>query len=220
MSITTLYIVDNYLLTRVSNKRCFLNDESFKVIGDFSNAFDFLNAMKKQQADIVLTDINLADINGIKLTKILKDEYPETKVIVLTSCFIPQKIFAALSCGVAGFILKDDRKIDLKEAVKTVLNNQLYINLDVARLAFSSIPIVNIEDINCLYETNRLKNSLTARELEVLKILTAGKTNSQIAKEIIVSTNTAKAHVGSILTKLSVKDRVQAAVIAVKANLF
>ena len=87
-------------------------------------------------------------------------------------------------------------------------------------MAFASIPAPNIKDLENLYENKRLKNSLTERELEVLKLLIDGKTNAQIAKEIIVSTNTAKAHVGNILTKLSVTDRVQAAVKAVRANLF
>jgi len=220
MGLTTLYIVDSYLLTRVSNKRYFIDDESFEVIDDFSNALDFLRAMKKKPADVVFTDIDLPDMNGIKLTKIIKEEYPETKVLILTSCCISEKILAALSCGVSGFVLKEDRSVDLKKVVNIVLNNIFYINSEVAKIAFSSIPVPNIEDIENLYETNKLKNSLTARELEVLRLLAAGKTNSQIAKEIIVSTNTAKAHVGSILTKLSVKDRVQAAVKAVKANLF
>ena len=80
--------------------------------------------------------------------------------------------------------------------------------------------VKNMNDLENLYENRKIKNNLTAREMQVLRLLIDGKTNSQIAQEIIVSTNTAKAHVGSILTKLSVKDRVQAAVIAVKANLF
>ena len=71
-----------------------------------------------------------------------------------------------------------------------------------------------------MYENKKMKKRLTDRELEVLKLLIDGKTNSQIAREIIVSTNTAKAHVGNILTKLSVKDRVQAAVKAVRAGIF
>ena len=94
------------------------------------------------------------------------------------------------------------------------------MDLEVANSAFSSIPIPDTKDLENLYENRKLKNSLTARELQVLKLLIDGKTNSQIAREIIVSTNTAKAHVGSILTKLSVTDRVQAAVKAVRANLF
>ena len=82
------------------------------------------------------------------------------------------------------------------------------------------MPTPNIDDLENLYENKQLKNILTARELEVLKLLIDGKTNSQIAREIIVSTNTAKAHVGSILTKMHVTDRVQAAVKAVRANMF
>ena len=88
------------------------------------------------------------------------------------------------------------------------------MDLEIARYAFSSI---NVKDQD---NQARLQSSLTTREMEVLKLVCEGKTNSQIAQEIIVSTNTAKAHVGSILAKLSAKDRVEAAVIATRANLF
>ena len=94
------------------------------------------------------------------------------------------------------------------------------MDLEIAKLAFSIMPTPNVNDLENLYESKNIKNSLTARELEVLKLLIDGKTNSQIASEIIVSTNTAKAHVGSILNKLSAKDRVQAVVKAVRANIF
>ena len=101
-----------------------------------------------------------------------------------------------------------------------VVNGKLQLDLELAKRAFSILPTPNIKDLDNLYVNKQLKNSLTQRELEVLKLLTDGKTNSQIAKEIIISTNTAKAHVGSIFNKLAVSDRVQAAVKAVRANLF
>ena len=97
---------------------------------------------------------------------------------------------------------------------------RFYMDLEIAKLAFSLIPTPNVNDLENLYENKNITNTLTAREMEVLKLLIDGKTNSQIAQEIIVSINTAKAHVGNILTKLSVTDRVQAAVKAVRANMF
>ena len=220
MKTITLYIVEDYLLTRIAHKRYFANDENFKVIGDFQNAEECLKKMEKIQADIILMDIELPKINGIEATKIIKEKYPKTKVIMFTSYENEERVLASLACGACGYILKNGSETDLKKAIKMVAAGKFWMDLEIAKMAFSYIPIPNIKDLENLYENKKLKNSLTERELEVLKLLIDGKTNSQIAKEIIVSTNTAKAHVGNILNKLAVTDRVQAAVKAVRANLF
>ena len=99
------------------------------------------------------------------------------------------------------------------------MNGEFLMDSEIATKAFSQIPMGDVKDLNNLSDSNELLEILTQRELQVLRLLVAGKTNSEIADEIIVSTNTAKAHVGNILMKLSVKDRVQAAVKAVRANI-
>ena len=220
MKTITIYVVDDYLLTRIAHKKYFASDENFKVIGDFQNAEDCLEQMKKVQADIILMDIELPEMNGIEAVKIIKEKYPKTKVIMFTSYENEERILASLACGACGYILKNNNEPNLKKVIKMVASGEFWMDLEIAKMAFSSIPIPNIKDLENLYENKKLKNSLTERELEVLKLLIEGKTNSQIAKEIIVSTNTAKAHVGNILNKLDVEDRVQAAVKAVRANLF
>lgn len=220
MNPVRLYIVDDYLLTRISHRRYFSCDNEIILIGDFGSAEDCLNAMEKEEADIVLMDIELPKMNGIEATNIFKEKYPKTKVIIYTSHKKEDRILASLACGACGYILKENTNVDLKNIIKMVARGEFWMDLEIAKMAFSLIPTPNISDLENLYENKNLKDILTARELEVLKLLIDGKTNSQIAKEIIVSTNTAKAHVGSILTKLSVTDRVQAAVKAVRANVF
>ena len=216
----SIYVVDDYLLTRIAHRRYFENDKEFQLLGDFSSAEACLEKIKEIPSDIVLMDIELPKMNGIEATKFIKEKYPKTKVIILTSYKNEQRVLASLACGACGYLLKNNCEADLKKVIKMVMKSEFWMDMEIAKLAFSSIPTPNIKDLENLYENKNLKNSLTARELEVLKLLTDGKTNSQIAEEIIVSTNTAKAHVGSILTKLSVTDRVQAAVKAVRANLF
>jgi len=220
MKTVTLYVVDDYLLTRIAHKRYFADDDNFDVIGDFQNAKDCLEAMKTRQADIILMDIELPGMNGIEAVKIIKEKFPKTKVIMFTSYKNEERVLASLACGACGYILKNKKDVDLKKIINMVIKGEFWMDLEIAKLAFSSIPIPNITDLENLYENRKLKESLTERELEVLKLLTDGKTNSEIAQEIIISTNTAKAHVGNILTKLAVSDRVQAAVKAVRANLF
>ena len=159
-------------------------------------------------------------MNGIEATKMIKEKYPKTKVIIYTSYKNEQRILASLACGACGYVLKNNLNVNLKKIIKMVARGEFWMDLEIAKMAFSLVPTPNANDLNNLYEDRNIKENLTARELEVLKLLIDGKTNSQIAQEIIVSINTAKAHVGSILTKLSVTDRVQAAVKAVRANMF
>lgn len=220
MNPVTLYVVDDYLLTRIAHRRNFENDKNFKLLGDFATAEACIEQMDEKQADVILMDIELPKMNGIEATKIIKEKYPKTKVLIFTSHKNEHRILASLACGACGYILKNNQDIDLKKIINMAMNGEFWMDMEIAKMAFASIPAPNIKDLENLYEDKKLKESLTTRELEVLKLLIDGKTNSQIAQEIIVSTNTAKAHVGSILTKLSVTDRVQAAVKAVRAKLF
>lgn len=220
MNPVSLYVVDDYLLTRIAHRRNFLKDKEISFFEDFSNAEDCIKKMAQKPADIILMDIELPKMNGIEATKIIKEKYPKTKVIIYTSFKNDQKILASLACGACGYVLKNNQNVDLKNIIKMVSRGEFWMDWEIAKLAFSIMPTPNVNDLENLYESKNIKNNLTARELEVLKLLIDGKTNSQIAQEIIVSINTAKAHVGSILTKLSVTDRVQAAVKAVRANMF
>ena len=204
MNPINLYIVDDYLLTRIAHRRYFSQDKEINFIEDFANAEDCIKRMEDKSADIILMDIELPKMNGIEATKIIKERHPKTKVIIYTSYKV----------------LKNNPNVNLKNIIKMVARGEFWMDWEIAKLAFSQMPTPNVNDLENLYEDRNLKNSLTARELEVLRLLIDGKTNSQIAQEIIVSINTAKAHVGSILTKLSVTDRVQAAVKAVRANMF
>ena len=218
MTKLNLFLVDNYLLTRISNKKQLEINSDFRILGDYRSAKECLSGLEKHSPDIILTDIELPDMNGIEMCRIIKEKYPKTKVIILTFYDDAEKILASLSNGADGYILKG--KTDIKYAIDIVSKGSFLIDLNLAQSAFSKIPIPNIKNLENLYKYEGLKQNLTQRELEVLKLIIEGKTNSQIAKDIYVSTNTAKAHVGSILEKFGVKDRVQAAVMAVRANLF
>jgi len=220
MNPVSLYVVDDYLLTRIAVKRQFANDKEINILEDFNSAQDCIEKMKTKSADIILMDIELPQMNGIEATKIIKEKFPKTKVIIHTSHKNEQRILASLACGACGYILKNNPNTNLRNIIKMVARGEFWMDLEIAKMAFSLVPTPNTNDLDNLYEDKNIKDNLTARELEVLKLLIDGKTNSQIAQEIIVSINTAKAHVGSILTKLSVTDRVQAAVKAVRANIF
>jgi len=212
-----IYTVDDYLLTRIAQKNYFLADKKFKIIGDFSNALDCLEALRIVRPDVILMDISLPYLNGLEATKLIREKYPTVKVIIVTSSEKEEHILTALSCGACGYVLKNNPKTNLKKVIETVVSGAFFMDLEMASIAFSKIPLRVDEQVNKDLET--IKN-LTDRELQVLKLMVEGKTNSQIADEMVVSTNTAKAHVGRILFKLSVTDRVQAVVKALRAHLF
>jgi len=215
MNYLTLYIIDNYLLSRIIYKKQLEKNKKIKILNVFSNIKECIENMEKKQADLILMNITNEKINGKRITEFFKEKYPKTKIIAFVINNDKQTILSALSDGVSGFILKENNNI--KKAINIIIHDGFWMDLEIANFIFPKLA--NSKKIHNEKEHNNLKNILTKRELEVLKLLIEGKTNSQIATEIIVSTNTAKAHVGSILTKLNVKDRVQAAVKAVRINL-
>lgn len=212
-----IYIVDDYLLTRIAQKNYFLSDKRYKIIGDFSNALDCLEALKALRPDVVLMDINLPYLSGLEAAKLIKEKYPKVKVIIVTSSEKEEDVLTALANGVCGYVLKNNPKTNLKKVIEIVMEGAFFMDLELASVAFSKIPLRADEDAA---KDKEIIENLTDRELEVLRLMVEGKTNSQIAHDMVVSTNTAKAHVGRILFKLSVTDRVQAVVKALRANLF
>ena len=218
MAYLTVFLVDNYPLNRITVKKQLEYSVCCKVLGDFQNAKDCLLSLENNQPDVILMSIDLPDINGIEACKIIKEKYPKIKVIILTLYEDEAKILACLACGADAYVIKG--KTDITQIINIVVQGGFWLDTELAIRAFSKIPKPNTKDLDNLYQYEELKQNLTKREFEVLKLITEGKTNSQIAKEIVVSTNTAKAHVGSILEKFGAKDRVQAAVMAIRANLF
>ena len=215
-----IYIVEDYFLTRVSYRHTLGKTEDFELLGDFESAEECLEAMKENPADVVLMDLGLPYMNGIEATRIISSEYPNTKVIILTSHETDEEVLACTASGASGYVLKDLEVEHLRKVIRAVNFGALWFDPQIADVTKSVIPKPNSTDFDNLYDTSDIKSILTVRELETLKLVSEGKSNVEIAEIMMVSKNTAKAHVGSILSKLSVTDRVQAAVMAVKANLF
>jgi DNA-binding NarL/FixJ family response regulator len=144
---------------------------------------------------------------------------PDIKIIMLTSHEREEEVLASLGAGAMGYCMKDVTPKTLSEVIKNVAQGACYIDPNVANLALKLFPKPENTDLIAQNETNGLKGQLTEREIEVLKLLVQGKSNTEIAKELIVSVHTAKAHVCSILQKMCVDDRVQAAVKAIKEKM-
>lgn len=214
-----IYIIEDYILTRISYVKHFETDEQLEVLGNFGTAEECLSAMEKEPADIVMIDLGLPTMNGIQATKYLKEKYPSTKSIILTSHEDENEIMASIACGARGYILKEMPLEKISEIIKAINIGAYFFDEKIEHIPLGTIPEPKSTNFDNLYDTPELKNRLTKRELEVLRLLVQGKTNPEIAKELFVSANTVKAHVGSIITKLEVSDRVQAVVKALQLRL-
>jgi DNA-binding NarL/FixJ family response regulator len=215
----SVIIIEDFKLTRVG-LRCALNaNEDIKVVAECDNAIDGLELIKKHSPNIVLMDLGLAGMNGIEATIKVKEMNSDIKVIALTSHDREEEVIATLSSGAMAYCLKDIDPSKLADVIRDVVNGVCWLDPVIARKVLDAFP--KQETLGILKDKSMEEGRvpLTEREFEVLKHLVDGKSNTEIAKELIVSVHTAKAHVCSILQKLCVDDRVQAAVKAIKEGL-
>lgn len=215
----SVIIIEDFKLTRVG-LRCALNaNEDINVVAESDNAIDGLELIKRCNPDVVLMDLGLAGMNGIEATLKIKEMGLNTKVIALTSHDREEEVIATLSSGAMAYCLKDIDPNKLADVIRDVNEGVCWLDPVIARKVLDSFPKQETMGILKDKSSEEGRVPLTEREYEVLKHLVEGKSNTEIAKELIVSVHTAKAHVCSILQKMCVNDRVQAAVKAVKEGL-
>ena len=207
----SIYIVEDYLLARITCRKALEQFNDLEIKNDFETAEECIEALEKNPVDVILMDIGLPYMTGMEATKIIKDKHPNTKIIMLTSHDNQEEIISSLASGANAYALKDISVEDLHGAIIDTYKGCIWIHPKIAGIinrTFVNAKLTPKDDFN-----------LTSREKEVLVLLTQGLSNTEIAEKLIISSHTAKAHVCNILTKLSVTDRVQAAVKAVKYDL-
>jgi len=217
--VISVVIIEDFKLTRVG-LRCALNsNDDIKVVAESDNAIEGLQLIERFSPNIVLMDLGLAGMNGIEATLKIKEMNKDIKVIALTSHDREEEVIAALTSGAMAYCLKDIDPTKLADVIRDVVEGVCWLDPVIARKVLDAFP--KQETLGILKDkiSDEGRVPLTEREFEVLKHLVEGKSNTEIAKELIVSVHTAKAHVCSILQKMCVNDRVQAAVKAVKEGL-
>jgi len=212
-------IVEDYKLTRVGLRSTINEFENITVIGEAEDAIEGLKIIEREKPQVVLMDLGLPEMNGIEATQKVREISPETKVIILTSHDREEEVLAALGSGASAYCLKDIDPNTLSSVIRNVAKGACWLDSAVAKVALNLFPKPENTNIQNAGEISDARAQLTEREFEVLRLLVKGKSNTEIAKELIVSVHTAKAHVCSILQKLCVDDRVQAAVKAIKENI-
>lgn len=217
--VVSVVIVEDYKLTRVGLKSTLNEYEHINVIGEAEDATEGISLIEKLKPNVVLMDLGLPGINGLEATMKIKEKGLDSKIIILTSHERGEEVIAALGAGANAYCLKDISPETLSEVIRNVSDGACWVDPAVSSVALNFFPKPENVSLMQTSEVQDARAQLTERELEVLKHLVKGKSNTEIAKELIVSVHTAKAHVCSILQKLCVDDRVQAAVKAIKENI-
>ena len=212
MDAIKLVIADDHSMIREGLKQLLELEGQFKVIAEASDGVECLEILSKEAPDVLLLDINMPNKNGLDVLKELNQSgNRKIKVLVLTVHNEVEYLIKAVELGVDGYVLKDSESSELKKAIMTILNGETYIQPDL-------IPMLNAKMISMENDHDKI-DSLTKRELDVLKNLAIGMYNKEIATKLEISERTVKNHVSNIFKKIGVSDRTQAAVFAIRNNL-
>jgi two-component system, NarL family, response regulator LiaR len=203
-------IADDHAVVR-QGLRTFLElQDDIEVVGDVADGEAALGAVAEHEPDVVLMDLVMPRIDGIEAIRRLRELRPQTRVLVLTSFLDDEKLFPAVRAGAAGYLLKDVEPAELVRAIRTVSEGEALLHPAVA----ARLMVEFSES-----ERPAAEHALTAREREVLELIARGLPNKLIARELDIAEKTVKTHVSSILGKLGLTDRTQAALYAVRAGL-
>jgi DNA-binding NarL/FixJ family response regulator len=208
MSLRVL-LVDDQRLVRAGFREI-LAGEGFTIVGEAADGHEAVKLAARLQPDVVLMDLQMPRLNGIEATRqILSRPERGTRVLVLTTFDLDEYVYEALRAGASGFLLKDAPEEQLTAAIRVVADGGSLFAPSVTRRLIAQFsqraqPAVTSPELS----------ELTPRELEVLTLIARGLSNQEIATELVVSEHTARTHVGHILSKLDLRDRVQAVVLA------
>jgi DNA-binding NarL/FixJ family response regulator len=223
-----LLVVDDHDLMRIGIKSVLGRDASLEVVGEAKDCQEAIARCRELRPDLVLMDVSTPDMDGIEATRTIKAECPKTSVLMLTAHADPRLLMEAVKAGAAGYILKGRHPDHLLDAVRRILGGGTPLDQELAMQLIKDLTGGQTQQQGAwvsgvpLEESQRpalLTQLLTPRELEVLSLLAQGRTNREIAKELLVSVGSVKAYVQRIIAKLEVSDRTQAAVKATELGI-
>lgn len=213
MTIKVLLVDDHQVV--IQGLKFFLNTQSeIEIVGEVNNGKKALEAIEQLKPHIVLMDLVMPVMDGVETTRKVKELYPEIKVIVLTSFSDQNHVLPALRAGAVAYQLKDIDPDELVETIYSVFRGENQLHPIATNLLLSHMT----NEVEIANELNLA--TLSPREMEVLHQISLGKNNKQISSQLCITEKTVKTHVSSILSKLELDDRTQAAIFALKNNLF
>ena len=211
-----ILLVDDQALFREGLRTLLSVQPGLEVVGEAGNGEEALRQVATLRPDVVLMDLHMPVLDGVAATRRLRESWPDCRVIVLTTFDDDEYVFEGLRAGAVGYLLKDVPSGKLVEAIRATARGESFLQPSVAAKVVAEFARM-AEWVPSRSES--LVESLSGRELEVLRLIAAGKTNREIADVLVIAEGTVKNHVTSILGKLCVRDRTQAALRARELGL-
>jgi DNA-binding NarL/FixJ family response regulator len=211
-------LVDDQSLLRMGFRLILEAEPDMEVVGEAGDGASGVSMASALHPDVVLMDVRMPGMDGIKATASIIEAGPASKVLILTTFDLDQYVFAGLKAGASGFMLKDAPPAELLAAIRTVAGGDAVLAPTTTRRLIDQFAPL-LPDPGKQQDRDAVLSKLTDRERTVFAELAAGRSNREIATELHLSEGTVKIHVGRILTKLGLRDRVQAVVLAYESGL-
>jgi DNA-binding NarL/FixJ family response regulator len=205
-----ILIVEDDQMMQLGLEQAFSKYPQLEIVEQVDDGYLGVQAAIKHQPDLIIMDIGLPRLDGIAAAKKIREKLPTVKIVMLTSHTIQTEVIAALAAGADAYCVKGAKVERLINAIAVVQDGATYLDPQIAKLV--------VENLKPPTPNHHIGN-LSEREIEILELIVEGKSNPQIAKTLHLSPNTIKTHVRSIMNKLTVNDRVQAAVVALRSGL-
>lgn len=206
-----ILLVEDQVIVRKGLRMILEQPGQFEIVGEAGTGLEAIAAMEQCQADLILLDIRMPDMNGVEATKIIKQRWPEVKILVLTTFNDEEAAVETLKDGANGFLLKTSEPEKLINAVESCFAGGLVLHEEVAA---KMMPRLLEKKMSVPVQI-----PLTARELDIARLVGEGKTNKEISELLYLSVGTVKNHISQILQQLELRDRTQLAIYAVKNDL-
>jgi two-component system, NarL family, response regulator LiaR len=202
-----LILVDDHVVVRQGLKMVLELEDDLEIIAEGNNGQEALALVKKYNPQVVLMDLLMPVMDGVTAIRAIKKEFPDVEVVALTSVLEDRLVIDAVEAGAAGYLLKESGPEELVEAIRAAAKGEVRLHPKAQKRLIKEV------------RTPEMRESLTERETETLRLIAKGYSNKQIASELNVSEVTVKTHVSSVLSKLNLQSRTQVALFALKEGL-
>jgi NarL family two-component system response regulator LiaR len=204
----TILIVDDHTVVRDGLNALLSAETGMRVIGLAGDGEAAVEMAKELRPDVILMDLVMPHMDGVQATLEIKKAFPEARILVLTSFSENHMVFSAIKAGAIGYLMKDTSSEELIQAIRDTYNNRPALGPDIARKL--------MQDIQGQDDENPPENPLTEREIEIVQQMALGRTNQEIADDLVLSERTVRTHVTNILAKLGLSNRTQAVLYALR----
>jgi len=204
-------VADDHAIVRKGIRALLATEPDIEVVGEAADGREAVTEAERLRPDVILMDLVMPEMDGIEATRRITEQQPEARILVLTSFAAHDKVFPAIKAGALGYLLKDSGPEELVQAIRQVHRGESSLHPAIARKV--------LQELSRPPKGPPTPEPLTEREVEVLRLIARGKSNREIARELVITEATVRTHVSNILGKLQLASRTQAALYALREGL-